>query len=88
MPSSWLSRDRRRAIRRSGGRLENMASWPSVYSWQPVLNAGVISVTAGICIVSIGGLVIDHKPPSLLLLLGLGLVVAGAIISVYARNHL
>jgi drug/metabolite transporter (DMT)-like permease len=59
-----------------------------LYLLQPVLNAGVISVTVGICIVSIGGLIIEHKLPSLLLILGLSLVITGAIVSVYARNHL
>jgi hypothetical protein len=59
-----------------------------LYLLQPVLNASIISVTVGICIASIGGLVIEHKLPSLLMIFGLGLVVVGAAISVYARSHL
>jgi hypothetical protein len=29
-----------------------------LYSWQPVLNVGIISVVTGVCIVNIGGLII------------------------------
>jgi hypothetical protein len=59
-----------------------------LYLSQPVLNAGIISVTVGICIVSILGLMAEHKPPSPLLMLGLGLVMAGAAITIYARGRL
>ena len=59
-----------------------------LYSLQPVLNAGIISVTVGICIVSVGGLIIEHKLPSVLMVLGLMLVISGAVISVYARSQL
>jgi len=59
-----------------------------LYSLQPVLNAGIISITTGICIISIGGLIIEQKTPSVLMMLGLMLVILGAIISIYARGQL
>jgi hypothetical protein len=59
-----------------------------LYSQQSVLNAAIISVTVGICIASVGGLVIEQKLPNMLMILGLTLVLSGAVISVYARNHL
>ena len=59
-----------------------------LYSWQPVLNAGVISVVTGICIVNIGGLIIEQKFPNILMASGLILVIVGATITVYARSQL
>jgi drug/metabolite transporter (DMT)-like permease len=59
-----------------------------LYSLQSVLNAAIISVTAGIFIASVGGLVLEQKLPNMLMVLGLTLVLSGAVISVYARNHL
>lgn len=59
-----------------------------LYSWQPVLIAGVISVVTGICIVNVGGLIIEQKFPNILMLSGLILVIVGATITVYARSQL
>jgi len=59
-----------------------------LYSWQPVLNAGIISVVSGICIVNVGGLIIEQKFPNVLMLSGLMLVIVGATITVYARSQL
>jgi drug/metabolite transporter (DMT)-like permease len=59
-----------------------------LYSLQPVLNATIISVTVGICIASVGGLLIEQKSPSILMMLGLSLVILGAVVSVYARSQL
>jgi hypothetical protein len=59
-----------------------------LYSWQPVLNAGIISVVTGICIVNIGGLIIEQKFPNILMATGLMLVIVGATITVYARSRL
>jgi hypothetical protein len=59
-----------------------------LYSCQPILNAGIISVVSGICIVNVGGLLIEQKFPNLLMVSGLMLVIAGATITVYARSQL
>lgn len=59
-----------------------------LYSRQPVLNAGIISVVTGVCIVNIGGLIIEHKFPNILMATGLMLVIVGATITVYARSQL
>jgi len=59
-----------------------------LYSWQPVLNAGIISVVTGVWIVNIGGLIIEHKSPNILMATGLMLVIVGATITVYARSQL
>jgi hypothetical protein len=59
-----------------------------LYSWQPVLNAGIISIVSGICIVNVGGLIIDQKFPNALMISGLMLVIVGATVTVYARSQL
>ncbi len=59
-----------------------------LYYLQPVLTAGIISTVCGICIVTVGGLMVDHKAPSLLLSVGVVVLLIGAVICVYARDHL
>jgi drug/metabolite transporter (DMT)-like permease len=59
-----------------------------LYSSHPVLNAGVISVVTGVFTVNIGGLIIEHKFPNILMATGLMLVIVGATITVYARSQL
>ena len=55
---------------------------------QPILNAGVISVVTGVCIVNIDGLIIEHKFCNILMAIGSIPVIVGAIITVYARGQL
>jgi hypothetical protein len=59
-----------------------------LYSLQPVLTAGIISTVTGIAIVSIGGLIIEQKMPNILMAIGVIVLVAGAVICVYARSRL
>jgi hypothetical protein len=59
-----------------------------LYSSQPTLNAGVISVVTRVCIANIGGLIIEHNFPNILMAVGLMLVIVGATITVYARSQL
>jgi len=59
-----------------------------LYSLQPVLVAGIISTVTGILIVNTGGLVIEQKSPSILLVIGVTVLVAGAVVCVYARSRL
>jgi hypothetical protein len=59
-----------------------------LYSLQPVLNAAIISITVGICIASVGGLILEQKHPSMLMMVGLSLIILGAVVSVYARSQL
>ena len=59
-----------------------------LYSFQPVLIAGIISTVTGVFIVNIGGLIIERKAPSVLLAVGVTVLVTGAIVCVYARSRL
>jgi drug/metabolite transporter (DMT)-like permease len=59
-----------------------------LYSIQPVLIAGIISAVTGILIVNTGGLIIEQKPPSVLMGVGIIILVAGAVVCVYARSRL
>jgi hypothetical protein len=59
-----------------------------LYSMQPVLIAGIISTVAGILIVNTAGLIIEQKPPNILLVIGIIVLVSGAVVCVYARSRL
>jgi hypothetical protein len=59
-----------------------------LYSLQPVLIAGIVSTVIGICIVNVGGLIIERKAPSVLMAVGVTVLVTGAIVCVYARSRL
>jgi drug/metabolite transporter (DMT)-like permease len=59
-----------------------------LYSMQPVLIAGIISTVVGILIVNTGGLIIEQKLPNKLLIMGIIILISGAIVCVYARTQL
>ena len=59
-----------------------------LYLLQPVLTAGIISTVTGILIVNTGGLIIEQKPPNMLMAIGIIVLVAGAVVCVYARSRL
>jgi drug/metabolite transporter (DMT)-like permease len=59
-----------------------------LYTLQPVLIAGIISTVTGITIVSVGGLLIEQKMPNTLMVIGVIVLVTGALICVYARSRL
>ena len=59
-----------------------------LYSLQPVLIAGIISTVTGILIVNTGGLIIERKPPNMLMVIGVIVLVTGAVVCVYARSRL
>jgi drug/metabolite transporter (DMT)-like permease len=59
-----------------------------LYSIQPVLIAGIISTVVGILIVNTGGLIIEQKLPNKLLIMGIIILISGAIVCVYARTRL
>lgn len=59
-----------------------------LYSMQPILIAGIISTICGICIVNVGGLIIEQKTPNILMITGVILLASGGAICVYARNQL
>jgi drug/metabolite transporter (DMT)-like permease len=59
-----------------------------LYSVQPVLIAGIISAVTGILIANTGGLIIEQKPPNILMVIGIMVLVSGAVICVYARSRL
>ena len=59
-----------------------------LYSLQPILIAGVISTVTGILIVNTGGLIIEQKPPNILMVVGVLVLVTGAVLCVYARSRL
>jgi hypothetical protein len=59
-----------------------------LYSMQPVLTAGIISTVIGILIVNAGGLIIEQKLPNRLLVVGVMILITGAVICVYARTRL
>jgi len=59
-----------------------------LYSVQPVLVAGIISTVTGIMIVNTGGLIIEQKPPSVLMGIGIIILVTGGVVCVYARSRL
>ena len=59
-----------------------------LYSVQPILIAGIISTVTGILIVTTGGLIIEQKPPNILLAIGVLVLVTGAVVCVYARSRL
>ena len=42
----------------------------------------------GITIVSVGGLIIEQKMPNILMVIGVIVLVTGAVICVYARSRL
>jgi hypothetical protein len=59
-----------------------------LYSIQPVLIAGIISTVVGILIVNIVGLIIEQKLPDRLLVLGIIILLTGAVVCVYARSRM
>jgi drug/metabolite transporter (DMT)-like permease len=59
-----------------------------LYSVQPVLIAGIISAVTGLLIVNTGGLIIEHKSPNILMVIGVMVLVLGAVVCVYARSRL
>jgi len=59
-----------------------------LYSVQPIFIAGIISTVTGILIVTTGGLIIEQKPPNILLAIGVLVLVTGAVVCVYARSRL
>ena len=59
-----------------------------LYSMQPVLIAGIISAVSGILIVNTGGLIIEQKTPDILMVIGVMVLVTGAVVCVYARSRL
>jgi hypothetical protein len=59
-----------------------------LYTLQPVLIAGIISTVTGITIVSVAGLLIEQKMPNTLMVIGVIVLVTGALICVYARSRL
>jgi len=59
-----------------------------LYSLQPILIAGIISTVTGILIVTTGGLIIEQKPPNILMVIGVLVLVTGAVVCVYARSRL
>jgi drug/metabolite transporter (DMT)-like permease len=59
-----------------------------LYSLQPILTAGIISAVTGILIVNTGGLIIERKPPTVLMAIGVIVLVTGAAVCVYARSRL
>ena len=59
-----------------------------LYSLQPILIAGIISAVTGILIVNMGGLIIERKPPNMLMTIGVVVLVTGAAVCVYARSRL
>jgi drug/metabolite transporter (DMT)-like permease len=60
----------------------------TLYSLQPILIAGIISTVTGIIIINVGGLIIEQKIPNILMIIGVIVLVTGAVICVYARNRL
>ena len=60
----------------------------TLYSLQPVLIAGIISTVTGITIVSLGGLIIEQKMPYISTVIGVLVLLTGAVICVYARSRL
>jgi hypothetical protein len=59
-----------------------------LYSMQPVLIAGILSTVVGILIVNAGGLIIEQKLPNKALIMGVALLITGAVVCVYARSRL
>jgi hypothetical protein len=59
-----------------------------LYTMQPVLIAGIISTVVGILIVNAGGLIIEQKMPNKTLIMGVIILIAGAVLCVYARSRL
>jgi len=59
-----------------------------LYSLQPILVAGIISTVTGVLIVNTGGLIIERKPPNILMAIGVVVLVTGAAVCVYARSRL
>jgi hypothetical protein len=59
-----------------------------LYYLQPVLIAGIISTVCGILIMNIYGLIIEQKAPSILMATGVVVLIAGAVICVYARSQI
>jgi drug/metabolite transporter (DMT)-like permease len=59
-----------------------------LYSMQPVMIAGIISTVVGILIINAGGLIIEQKFPSRLLIIGVIILITGAVVCVYARSRL
>jgi hypothetical protein len=59
-----------------------------LYTMQPVLIAGIISTVVGILIVNAGGLIIEQKMPNRALIMGITILIAGAVVCVYARSRL
>ena len=59
-----------------------------LYTMQPVLIAGIISTVVGILIVNAGGLIIEQKMPNKALIIGVTILITGAVVCVYARSRL
>jgi hypothetical protein len=59
-----------------------------LYSLEPILISGVISTVTGILIVNTGGLIIEQKSPNILMVIGVVVLVTGAVVCVYARSRL
>jgi hypothetical protein len=58
-----------------------------LYCVQPVLVAGIVSTVCGICIVNVGGLIIEQRAPSILMVAGIIVLIAGAVLCIYARSQ-
>jgi intracellular septation protein A len=59
-----------------------------LYTSQPVIRAGILTLVSGVLIVNISGLIIERKLPNFPLVLGLLLVMSGGVIAIYARDNL
>ena len=59
-----------------------------LYAMQPVLVAGIISTVVGILIVNTGGLIIEQRVPNRTMIMGVAILITGAVVCVYARSRL
>jgi drug/metabolite transporter (DMT)-like permease len=57
-----------------------------LYTMQPTLIAGIISIVTGVIAMMITGSLVEQKMPNLVILSGITLVIIGGIISIYGRN--
>ena len=59
-----------------------------LYYSQPVLIAGTVSTVCGILIVNAGGLIVEQRAPSVLMVAGVLLLIVGAVLCIYARTRI
>jgi type IV secretory pathway VirB3-like protein len=59
-----------------------------LYYSQPALIAGTVSTVCGILIVNAGGLIVEQRAPSVLMVAGVLLLVVGAVLCIYARTRI